>query len=165
MPIMALGEERARGRPQGSTPADQAGDVDGIEPAADRDAVARPVLDRLSCPPRGRRRGWCSPGSVPSSEVLPTPGGPKMATVVLLFASARRSSAVTMRRVIASPCARRAPDSAEERKAGPRRRTWSETVAAFPEERVLYDREGPARRYFWSLPTGQESEVSGVGPV
>jgi site-specific DNA recombinase len=26
---------------------------------------------------------------------------------------------------------------------------------------VFYDREGPARRYFWSLPTGRESEVSG----
>jgi hypothetical protein len=30
---------------------------------------------------------------VQSSEVLPTPGGPKIARVVLAFASARRSSA------------------------------------------------------------------------
>ena len=42
--VVAFGEEGARvGRRIDA--ADQAGDVDGIEPAADRDAVARPVLD------------------------------------------------------------------------------------------------------------------------
>ena len=42
-------------------------------------------------------------GRVQSSEVLPTPGGPKIASVVLLFASASRSSAVTMCSAITRP--------------------------------------------------------------
>ena len=44
-----------------------------------------------------------SGGSVLSSEVFPTPLGPKIAMVVLAPAFARRSSAVTMRSAITAP--------------------------------------------------------------
>jgi hypothetical protein len=39
----------------------------------------------------------CSAGKLLSSEVLPQPGGPKIATEVLLCAADNLSSAVTMR--------------------------------------------------------------------
>ena len=51
--------------------------------------------------PASRSRQMVSAaGSVFSSEVLPDPGGPKMASEVLLFAADRRSSALTIRRLI-----------------------------------------------------------------
>jgi hypothetical protein len=51
-----------------------------------------------------------------------------------------------------------------EAKTGPRRRTWSETVAAFPEERVLYDREDPAWMLsFSSITYRAEAESVGQG--